>query len=139
MGSGVSLRRCAMLIPVRASRLSASSSHRRRVSRQREALAGVRHRRTVDLEDGQVLIEVVADVEKSAVGAEDHALGQPPTSTSASLVTFLPSSLSTMTLPLRLRCSPRTRCTVPLPTPDELGPPVVTQEPGQDLSSGTFM
>src|SRR5215207_815487 len=57
-------------------RLGVTAAHRRGLARQPQLLAGVGDRGTVDLEDRDVAVGVVADVEMAAVLAEHRPLRQ---------------------------------------------------------------
>ena len=59
---------------------------------QFEPLPGVGDLGAVDFQDGEILVEVIADKQIFSVGRVNAApSGRPPNSTSPTLVTFLPS------------------------------------------------
>ncbi len=85
-----------------SSNLSGRPAHGRGLARQLKALTGIRHLCTVHLQDGHIPIYEVANIEVLPVRAENCPLRKGPTSTSPTLVTFLPSIFRTATLPLRV-------------------------------------
>ncbi len=69
---------------------------RGRVAGQFKSLPGIGDAGAVDLEDGDVLVEVIADQQMFPVGVNAAPSGKPPSSTSSALVTFLPSKCLAM-------------------------------------------
>jgi len=53
-----------------------------------------------DFQDREIRVDEIADIEIAAVGAKGAASGNAPTLISPALVTFLPSILSAVTVPV---------------------------------------